>query len=693
MPSKIDVYDFIKIKKKCSFIDIAKHFDIHPSKNKKLSYLLNELRDENKISYSKKDDLFFISKFIGEFETIYNINMKNNGFCFIEMEDKNSIRVAIFKSDLHPLKNDEIIIDVFYNEIDDYYYGKIKKIRKRSNQFIYAQVDENLEIKPLYFNQKINLDYSYDGLVKNAFVKFRIKEYYSDRLVLELVKTINNIDNPYSDIEVVLDYGNISTNFPEQVINESNLIPDEVSNINEFNRKDLTDQMIFTIDGEKTKDFDDAISVVKKDNGNYILGVHIADVAYYVKEDSELDIEARKRGTSIYLIEKVVPMLPEKLSNGICSLNPNVKRFTLTLEAEIDNIGNILNSKIYPSMIESKYRLTYNQVANMENEELIKNDKVLYQTLKNAYELSSIISKNKYNDGYIDFEIEEPIIEVNKKTGKPIAIKNRKRLSSEILIENFMVFANETVSKTIADMKIPSIYRIHENPSEEKIENLKTFLKVINLDVKVKNSKDPKEFQKMVEQLKEKRFDNLVKMALLRTMQKAKYSIDNIGHFGLASKYYSHFTSPIRRYPDLLLHRIIWEVIIKGNNDYSNKHIQEINKIANISTDAEIKAVDIERKINDIKKAEFYSSMINEIKSGTIASIQKFGIFVEFEDLTSTLVHISSIAPDNEFEISNDFCYLTVKNKIYKIGDKVKVKIISTNKMEGKIDSILVEKL
>ncbi len=321
---------------------------------------------------------------------------------------------------------------------------------------------------------------------------------------------------------------------------------------------DLTSKLIVTIDGEKTKDFDDAIFVEKNDE-DYILYVSIADVAYYVQEDSQIDIEARNRGCSIYLIDKVIPMLPEKLSNGICSLNPNENRYAITLEAKIDKQGRIINKKIYPSIIKSKYRLTYNQVDNKENDEAIKKDLELSKMLITAYELSDIIGNNKRQEGYIDFEIEESIIELDKITGEAIAIKKRERLSSEILIENFMIFANEVVSKMIADLKIPSIYRVHESPSLEKVQNLNSFISSIfpKDHYQLQSSNNPKDFQKFVNQIKEKRFDNLVKMFLLKTMQKAKYSSNNIGHFGLASQYYSHFTSPIRRYPDLLLHRII----------------------------------------------------------------------------------------------------------------------------------------
>lgn len=688
MLSKEEIYKFI-CKDKPSFLQIARKFNVPINRNKDLSNILNSLKKEKKIFYSKKDDIFYGQKYLGEFIGVYKINFKNMPYSIVDINGEKKINVFNNKNFI-ALKDDEILMEIFYDDENTKYVGFVKEIKSRKNQFIIAEIDDDLNVKPIFFKQNINLEYSYNGLEPNTYAKFKIDKIFKDKLILVLDKIISKINKPYSDIEAIVEYSNVKSHFSTRTLSEAKTIPTNIDNISMFNRKDLRSEMIVTIDGKKTKDFDDAISIQKIDN-NYKLGVHIADVAFYVKEDSEIDIEARERGTSIYLIDKVIPMLPEELSNGICSLVPNEDRFTISLEAIIDQEGNVLETKIYPSIINSKYRLTYDQVANMDKDEIITSDKELYDMLKNAYLLSDILSNKKYEEGYIDFEIEEPIIELND-LGKAEKITLRKRLSSEILIENFMVFANETVSKIISDMSIPSIYRVHKEPTTEKFDALKSFFKIIGLNqIKVKNSKNPKEFQTMVQKLKVERFDNLVKMALLKTMQKAEYSIDNSGHFGLASKYYSHFTSPIRRYPDLLLHRIIWEVIFKHNKEYSIKNKQLISDIAKKSSNSEVKAIDLERKVNDVKKAEYYSSMINKIFEGTIVSIQKFGIFVEFEDLTNTLVHISTIISDNEeYKISEDMCRLITKNKIYQIGQKVKVKIVSTNSIEGKIDSVFI---
>ncbi|MBD5423485.1 MAG: ribonuclease R [Mycoplasma sp.] len=690
MFSKEQTINYLNINKRSSFIDIVKSLKVPSSKNKEFSKFLNELKKNGDIAYSKKDDKYFIPTFIGNFDVDYKVNSRGNGFCFLALNDDKEISIPIFSNYLNALKNDNININVYKDDQDDFYFGVQIKINSRKNEFIHAQIDQNLNLIPILFNSQMNFYYDKTILKANTYARFKISKITANDIYLELDKTLDFINQPYSDINLLVDISGVRNVFSDEVLNETKEIPNEVENINEFNRKDLSNKLIVTIDGEKTKDFDDAISVEKSSNNTYILGVHIADVAYYVKENSFIDQEAQDRGTSIYLIDKVIPMLPEKLSNGICSLNPNEKRFTLTLECEIDSYGNVLNKKLYPALIESKYRLTYNQVANMDNESFIQENTELATMLKTAYELSNIIGKNKVNDGYIDFEIEEPIIELDKNTGKVIAIKKRERLSSEILIENFMVFANETVSQMISDLHIPSIYRIHDAPDLEKIDALKSFVKSLGLSTQgLVQSTDPRVFQMFVNNIKEKRFDNLIKMSLLRTMQKAKYSSNNIGHFGLASKYYSHFTSPIRRYPDLLLHRIIWEVMFKNNKTYSIDNAHKIESIAAHSSLTEIKATDLERKVNDMKKAEFYENLIGTTKDAIIVSIQKFGIFVDFEDSTNALIHISTLTDSNDYVISNDHCTLTVKNTNYKIGQKLKVKIISTSNLEGKISAII----
>lgn len=691
------ILEYLKNKKSASFLDIVKFLNINSKYNRAFSDYLFQLKSNGTIAFSKKRNQYFIPKFIGNFDVELKVTGQGKYFAFAKLNDNLDIKVIIFNNHLNALKNDNININV-YQDIDDsnFYFATEVKINHRKNKFIYAEIDNNLDLK-IVSNNLNNYQIIYDksSLEKNTYARFKIDKIEQNNIYLLIDKVLESINKPYSDIDLLVDISGVNKTFSNEVLAEANLIPDQAKITNEFNRVDLTSKLIVTIDGEKTKDFDDAI-LVEKNNENYILYVSIADVAYYVKEDSQIDIEARNRGCSVYLIDKVIPMLPEKLSNGICSLNPNENRYAITLEAEINKQGHIINKKIYPSIIKSKYRLTYNQVANKENDEIIKNDSELLKMLTIAYELSDIIGNNKRQEGYIDFEIEEPIIELDKTTGNVIAIKKRERLSSEILIENFMVFANEVVSKTIADLKIPSIYRIHECPDVEKVQNLNLFISSIlpQEHYQLKQSNNPRDFQKFVNQIKEKRFDNLVKMFLLKTMQKAKYSSHNIGHFGLASQYYSHFTSPIRRYPDLLLHRIIWEVIFKGNKHYSEKKSHEIDQIALSSSNAEVIAVDLERKVMDMKKAEYYKNFVDKEISATIVSIQKFGFFVDLGDTSNALVHISTLEDAENYKISDDYysLYNESKNKTFKIGQKVTIKIDSVAKLEGKINAFVIEK-
>ena len=691
------ILEYLKNKKSSSFLDIVKFLNINPKYNRAFSDYLFQLKSNGTIAFSKKRNQYFIPKFIGNFDVELKVTGQGKYFAFAKLNDNLDIKVIIFNNHLNALKDDNININV-YQDIDDpnFYFAIEVKINHRKTKFIYAEIDDNLDLKIISNNlNNYQIIYDKSSLEKNTYARFKIDKIEQNNIYLLIDKVLESISKPYSDINLLVDISGIKQTFSNEVLQEADLIPDQAKITNEFNRINLTSKLIVTIDGEKTKDFDDAI-LVEKNNENYILYVSIADVAYYVKEDSQIDLEARNRGCSVYLIDKVIPMLPEKLSNGICSLNPNENRYAITLEAEINKQGHIINKKIYPSIIKSKYRLTYNQVANKENDEIIKNDSELLNMLTIAYELSDIIGNNKYQEGYIDFEIEEPVIELDKTTGNVIAIKKRERLSSEILIENFMVFANEVVSKTIADLKVPSIYRIHECPDVEKVQNLNLFISSIlpQEHYQLKQSNNPRDFQKFVNQIKEKRFDNLVKMFLLKTMQKAKYSSHNIGHFGLASQYYSHFTSPIRRYPDLLLHRIIWEVIFKGNKHYSEKKSHEIDQIALSSSNAEVIAVDLERKVMDMKKAEYYKNFVDKEISATIVSIQKFGFFVDLGDTSNALVHISTLEDAENYKISDDYYSLSneSKNKTFKIGQKVTIKIDSVAKLEGKINAFVIEK-
>ena len=686
-----ELKSYIEENKEVTFIDIAKTFRVPINKNKDLTQFMNSLIKDGFVMQNAKKN-FFIPVIINKIITKIKINPK--GFGFVDVSEQESAFIS--PNNIHgAMDEDEVEVIIMNDSIKiGSLIGSVVRIIKRKNTFLYGAIKKNRE----YFdfiplNTKIKNRFRFinkEMLKEDIFVKAEIKDINNDHILLKIIKVISDIHKPYADINLLLESMEIDDEFNPEVLEESQLVPDKIENISDFSRIDLRDKLIITIDGESTKDFDDDMSVEKMENGNYKLGVYIADVAHYVKEGSAIDKQAFSRATSIYLIDKVIPMLPEVLSNGICSLNPNVDRFVLALEVEVDKFGVAINPTLFPAIINSKHRLTYKQVANRQDDDNINNDKKLVKMLDESYELSNILSVKKTNQGYIDFEIEEPIIELDDE-GKTKNIFTKKRKSSEILIENFMVFANETVSKIVSDLKVPSIYRIHEAPSTEKIKLLQDIVNVLKLNVKIPVSGKPKAFSDSVKEIKEIRFDDLIKISLLRTMQKAKYESNNIGHFGLASEYYSHFTSPIRRYPDLVLHRIIWEVIIKKNKSYANEMASKIDLICSQSSKQEELAVSVERKIYDVKKSEFYENKIGKIQKGMIVSIKKFGIFVDFEDKVCGFVHVTNI-PNGPYNISNNGLQLYNDNKKYTVGDTVFVKITSVSKLEGKIDGAIVNK-
>lgn len=685
-----DLKNFIEENSEVTFIDIAKKFRVPVEQNKNLTLFLNSIIKDGIIMQNLRKK-FFIPIVIEKLITTIKINPK--GFGFVEVSEKKSAFVS--SNNIHgSMDGDEVEVIIMNDTVKPgSLIGSVINIIKRKTSFLYGSIKQNGE----YFDfipidTKIKNRFKFTNkelLEKNIFVKTEIKNIDNNYIYLKIIKVISDINKPYADIIFLLESMEVNDSFNSSVLDESSLIPLEVKNITEFNRVDLRNNLIVTIDGESTKDFDDAINVEKMENGNYKLGVYIADVAHYVREDSAIDKEAFSRATSIYLIDKVIPMLPESLSNGICSLNPNVDRFVIALEMEIDQYGKVVNQKIFPAVINSKYRLTYTQVENFENDKIIQNNSDLVEMIIHSFNLSNIISKKKMEEGYIDFEIEEPVIKLDD-NGATKSISTKKRKSSEILIENFMVIANETVSKIVSDLKVPSIYRVHKAPSPEKITLFQEIINVLKINVKIPITHKPIAFSKAVHEIKKIRFDDLIKISLLRTMQKAKYESDNIGHFGLASEYYSHFTSPIRRYPDLILHRIIWEIIFKKNGSYIKLIGSKIGLICSQSSEQEENAVKIERLVMDVKKSEFYENKIGKVQKGLIVSVKKFGIFVDFEDKVCGFVHISNI-PDGPYNISNNELQLYNDNYKYTVGDIVDVKIISISKLEGKIDGLVVK--
>ena len=486
---------------------------------------------------------------------------------------------------------------------------------------------------------------------------------------------------------------NFSPSFPDEVVEELDDIPsylteEEINKELSSGRRDLRSEEIFTIDGSDTKDIDDAISLSKLDDGKYKLGVHIADVSYYVKEGTKLDDEAYFRGTSVYLVDRVLPMLPHKLSNGICSLNENEDRFAFSCEMIIDDKGDIGHYEIFKSIIRSRKKMTYEEVNKILEENTTSEDyKPFEKTLLLMNELSKILRKKMIRRGYIEFESTEAKIKVDENC-HPTHIESRVQRSGEELIENFMIAANETVASSIYYKNLPGIYRVHDKPDEKRLGEFMKFLSLHGYVVNGKSKIDnPKDLQHILSQLEEVPEVRVLHDMAIRSQAKAVYSDINIGHFGLGSKCYSHFTSPIRRYPDLILHRLLKDY----NYNYSDRIISERKEELPIECEhcsiREQEAQNCERDVDKMKKAEYMMDHIGEVYDGIISGVQEFGFFVELENTIEGLVKAESIKGDY-YVFDNDLMALIGKKskKKYSFGDKVKVKVTRADKDRSEID-------
>ena len=470
----------------------------------------------------------------------------------------------------------------------------------------------------------------------------------------------------------------------------------DVSEREHKGRRDLRNEEIFTIDGDDTKDIDDAISIKKLPNGNYELGVHIADVSYYVREGSPLDNEAMERGTSVYLVDRVIPMLPHELSNGICSLNPDVDRLAMSCVMEFDGEGRQVNYEIFPSVIRSRIQMTYKKVNSILEKNILPDGYEPYEkSLRLMGELSKILRKAKVKRGYIDFGVDEAKILVDEKC-VPTDIVLRDRGVGENMIEDFMIAANECVATHIYFMNLPFIYRVHEYPKEEKIRSFLGFVSSLGYTI-TGNVKDvkPTTIQMILEQLREKPEFKILSSLMLRSMQKAVYKPENLGHYGLASTCYTHFTSPIRRYPDLTVHRLLRTYLFEGKMDMGTlrKWEEKLVYISEQSSSRERASIDCEREVEDMKMAEYMEQHIGEHFVGMVSSVTSFGMFVELDNLIEGLVPLRDM--NDFFHYDEEHMTLTgEKTHVkYRIGDKVEIKVVKASKEERTIDFEVIKKI
>lgn len=700
MDRKEKILEFIKDKEyvPMKVKEIAQVLMVPKDEISDLKDILEELEAEYKIRKNRKNKYILMDeKYV---EGVYNANQK--GFGFVKIQD--------FEEEIHissgntknALNGDTVLVKIIDEEnVNKNKEGKIIRIIKHnitrivgtfknSKNFGFVIPDDKKIGTDIFIPKK-----KFKTAKDNEKVVVKITKYpeKGKNAEGEIIEVIGNINQAGVDMLCLIKEYNLPYEFPEFVLEEAEKIHEEIEKKDIPNRVDLRDKTIFTIDGEDAKDLDDAVRVEKLENGNYKLGVYIADVSYYVEENSKLDKEALTRGTSIYMLDRVIPMLPKRLSNGICSLNAGKDRFTLSIEMEIDNTGRVVSSDIFKAVINVKERMTYTDVTKIleksDNVILKKYEKYIKE-FETMAELAKILEKRRAIGGSLDLDIPESKITLDEK-GKAIGVGKYELTFANTIIEQFMLTANETIAEKFYWLEAPFVYRVHETPDMEKIQELNKFL--FNFGYKIKASKDnihPKEFAKVLEDIKGKTEEMVVSTLILRTLKVARYESENKGHFGISSKYYCHFTSPIRRYPDLFIHRIISMYLENGYN-IRDKVLEEYEKIAEIiaekSSEREKIAKKVERDSVDLKKAEFMQDKIGEEYEGIVSSVTNFGIFVELANTVEGLVRFEDLGENEYFIYDEEHKTLIGERtgKTYKLGDKVRIKVIDANKETRKI--------
>mgnify|MGYP002538327392 FL=1 len=665
-----------------------------------LQTCLSELEKDAVIYHSNKDKYMMLEDSHLK-RGIMRANKK--GFGFVDIDDSD---VDVYISEEHmngALHDDIVLVEITSKKGIDRLEGRVVKIINREKDTYVGEINfegdtgiVSLDDNKLKIKVQIPRDKTMNAVDGHKVVVRLGKRIDNSRFMGEVVEIIGHKNDPGIDILSIVKKYNIETDFPDDVKEQLKNIPSEVSEEECKNRRDLRNEMIFTIDGDDTKDIDDAVSIHRKPNGNYVLGVHIADVSYYVKEGSPLDNDAMERGTSVYLVDRVIPMLPHELSNGICSLNPNVSRLAISCVMEFDSHGKQIDYEIFESVIKSRIQMTYKKVNSILEKNIVPEGYEEYaDSLRMMADLAEILRKAKENRGYIDFEVDEAKILVNEKC-EPTEIVLRDRGVGENLIEDFMIAANECVATHIYFMNLPFIYRVHEVPKEEKIRSFLGFIGGLGYQING-NLKDnnPKSIQRLIKFLEDKKEFKILSKLLLRSMQKAVYKPVNLGHFGLASKCYTHFTSPIRRYPDTTVHRLLRTYLFQHKlDDNTISHWEDkLVYVADHSSAKERSSIDCEREVEDMKMAQYMEGHIGEEFEGMISSVMSFGIFVELDNLIEGLVSIKDMK--GFFNYDEDRMTLTnEKSHVkYTIGERIKVRVIRASREAKTIDFEIVKKV
>lgn len=680
--------------------ELAVMLQVSKEDRNELNRILNELLAEGKISITKKGK-FIKAKHSAE-ELVGTFISHSKGFGFVEIEGreedlyipenyvngafhKDTVKVALLSGHTGKRQEAQVV------EIVSRGMTQVVGIFDKSNKNFGFVIADNTKIAEDIF---VPTERS-KGAVSGHKVVCQITDYGKENRKPEgkIIEILGHVNDPGVDIMSIVKGYELPVEFSEKIMNQVEKVANEVSEADMAGRKDLRQLQMVTIDGEDAKDLDDAVSLTKEGDV-YKLGVHIADVSNYVQENSALDWEAKTRGTSVYLVDRVIPMLPHKLSNGICSLNAGVNRLALSCLMTINAKGEVIGHEIVESVICVDRRMSYTSVKKIledKDENEIKEYEELVPMFELMQELAAILREKRKKRGSIDFDFPETKIILDKQ-GHPVDIKPYDRNVATKIIEDFMLVANETVAQHFYWMELPFVYRTHDNPDSEKIDKLSTFIR--NFGYTIKSNQDevhPKELQKLLTKIENTPEEALISRLTLRSMKQAKYTIDCTGHFGLACQYYCHFTSPIRRYPDLQIHRIIKEQLRGKMNEKRIEHYNDIlPEVAKHSSEMERRADEAERETDKLKKVEYMEERIGEIYEGVISSITSWGVYVELPNTIEGMIHVSMLPGDYFYYDESSYEMVGQATDIrYKLGQRIKVRVNATDKISRTIDFVI----
>lgn len=666
--------------------ELAKKFDIDKDQNKEFFKVLTDMEKDGSIIRTS-NNLYGIPEEMNLIVGTLQGNRRGYGFLIPDNQELDDVFLSA--DDLNgALHGDKIIVRITLEGPNSKNReGEVIRILDRANKTLVGLFESSknfafviptdTRISKDVFIAKSDTNGAKDGeIVEVQITKWPERRRNPEGIIMNI---LGHKDEAGTDIKAIIKQHNLPEEFPEEVIEAANSIPEEIETEEIARRLDLRKTTTFTIDGPDAKDFDDAISIEITEDGNYKLGVHIADVTHYVRENSPIDKEALERGTSVYLVDRVIPMLPEKLSNGVCSLRPNEDRLTLSVIIELDKNGKVIGHEVAESVISSKERMIYKDVSDIlenDDKELKEKYNHIVEDLKNMEDLARKLREKRFQRGSIDFDFPESRIILDE-NGKPVDIVKVERRVADKLIEEFMLITNEVISESMHWTDTPFLYRIHEEPDPEKIEQFNKFIHNFGYHLKGTQDVHPKELQTLIGKIEGKPEERVISTIMLRSLKKAKYSAEVEGHFGLAAEFYSHFTAPIRRYPDLQIHRIIKDFI---NGRIRDKEIRRLKKIlpevANISSKMERRADEAERETDDLKKVEYMSDKIGNEYDGIISGVVSSGFFVELKNTVEGMIRVSSLTDD--YYVYNEQIYGFMgerTNKIYKLGDKVRVRV------------------